>query len=101
MAGHDTDEAILKRMEEILFTYKIAVEDKLAAEGKELPPDLFEDFTSHWVASSPHRAKSIDSLESGGGERVVDCKASVNQRKEGRDGVVAKSRIPAPTFYKT
>ena len=33
----DTDEEILKRMEEILFTYKCKVEDKLAAEGKQLP----------------------------------------------------------------
>ena len=38
MAGdYDTDEQILKRMEEILFTYKTKVEDKLAAEGKVLP----------------------------------------------------------------
>ena len=37
MADFDTDEQILKRMEEILFTYKTKVEDKLAAEGKALP----------------------------------------------------------------
>ena len=37
MADFDTDEQILKRMEEILFTYKTKVEDKLAAEGKVLP----------------------------------------------------------------
>ena len=35
--GGDTEEEILKRMEEILFTYKCKVEDKLAAEGKQLP----------------------------------------------------------------
>ena len=35
--GGDTEEEILKRMEEILFTYKSKVEDKLAAEGKALP----------------------------------------------------------------
>ena len=37
VADFDTDEQILKRMEEILFTYKTKVEDKLAAEGKALP----------------------------------------------------------------
>jgi len=104
----DTDEAILKRMEEILFTYKIKVEDKLAAEGKELPADIFEDFTSHWVNSSPHRAKSVDSLDSSEksssdrGEKNREVKvAPPPQRKESRDGVQARSRIPAPTFYKT
>lgn len=94
-------------MEEILFTYKIKVEDKLAAEGKELPADIFEDFTSHWVNSSPHRAKSVDSLDSSEksserGERQREVKvAPPPQRKESRDGVQARSRIPAPTFYKT
>ena len=99
----DTDEAILKRMEEILFTYKIKVEDKLAAEGKELPADIFEDFTSHWVNSSPHRAKSVDSLDSSekSSERGEKVKVAPPQRKESREGVQARSRIPAPTFYKT
>jgi hypothetical protein len=102
----DTDEAILKRMEEILFTYKIKVEDKLAAEGKELPADIFEDFTSHWVNSSPHRAKSVDSLDSSEksserGEGRREVRPGPPHRKEGRDGVQGRSRIPAPTFYKT
>ena len=37
LGSGDGDEQILKRMEEILFTYKTKVEDKLAAEGKALP----------------------------------------------------------------
>ena len=41
VADFDTDEQILKRMEEILFTYKTKVEDKLAAEGKALPKVCF------------------------------------------------------------
>ena len=106
VADFDTDEQILKRMEEILFTYKIKVEDKLAAEGKELPADIFEDFTSHWVNSSPHRAKSVDSLDSSEkssdrGTLGREVKVAPPQRKESRDGVQARSRIPAPTFYKT
>ena len=37
------DDLILKRMEEILLTYKSKVEDHLAAEGRELPKEIFED----------------------------------------------------------
>ena len=116
-------------MEEILFTYKSKVEDKLAAEGKALPKvkkniyrqklqnenfilklnfslfqDIFDDFTEHWVASSPHRAKSVDSLDSS--ERssepgsVSKTSRTPNQRKEHRDGQ-QRTRIPAPTFYKS
>ena len=98
----DKDEMILKRMEEILFTYKSKVEDKLAAEGKELPKDIFEDFTSHWVNSSPHRAKSVDSLDSSEKSFDKNSKPRVTptQRKEHREGQ-RTSRIPAPTFYKS
>merc|ERR1719266_1747568 len=54
LADHDLEEedAILKRMEEILLTYKSRVETHLAAEGRELPKEIFEDFTSQWVAAS-------------------------------------------------
>ena len=104
MGSYENDEMILKRMEEILFTYKSKVEDKLAAEGKELPKDIFEDFTTHWVNSSPHRAKSVDSLDSS--EKSSE-KGSLNrvrvtptQRKEHRDGQKT-TRIPVPTFYKS
>ena len=132
VADFDTDEQILKRMEEILFTYKTKVEDKLAAEGKALPKvcfsyflqmsfvqtagkiaklakcqhhapqDIFDDFTEHWVASSPHRAKSVDSLDSS--ERsyqssVTRTPRTPNTRKEHRDGHRG-TRIPAPTYYR-
>ena len=131
VADFDTDEQILKRMEEILFTYKTKVEDKLAAEGKALPKvcfsyflqmsfvqtagkiaklakchynspqDIFDDFTEHWVASSPHRAKSVDSLDSS--ERsdqgsVTRTPRTPNIRKQHRDGHRG-TRIPAPTYY--
>jgi len=101
VADFDTDEQILKRMEEILFTYKTKVEDKLAAEGKALPKDIFDDFTEHWVASSPHRAKSVDSLDSS--ERsdqgsVTRTPRTPNTRKQHRDGHRG-TRIPAPTYY--
>ena len=91
-------------MEEILFTYKSKVEDKLAAEGKELPKDIFEDFTTHWVNSSPHRAKSVVSLDSS--ERSSEkgshskVKTTPNLRNEHRDGQ-RTTKIPAPAFYKS
>ena len=89
-------------MEEILFTYKCKVEDKLAAEGKQLPKDIFDDFTQHWVNSSPHRAKSVDSLDSSekssgsGGGKLQQGPAQRREHREGQRG----TRIPAPTFYR-
>ena len=55
--------------------------------------DIFDDFTEHWVNSSPHRAKSVDSLDSS------ERSAGPSQRKEHRDGQ-RNTRIPAPTFYR-
>lgn len=102
----ESDEHILKRMEEILFTYKSKVEDKLAAEGKELPKDIFEDFTSHWVNSSPHRAKSMDSLDSTDKSTQDTSPNSKKTRKlptprqDYREGQKL-TKIPLPTFYKS
>ena len=98
----ETDEMILRRMEEILFTYKSKVEDRLAAEGKELPKDIFQDFTEHWINSSPYRAKSVDSLDSG--DRSIDKSSErtpsiVKTRKDTREGY-SSTKIPVPTFYK-
>jgi len=102
----ESDELILKRMEEILFTYKSKVEDKLAAEGKELPKDIFEDFTSHWVNSSPHRAKSMDSLDSAD-KSTTDKSPNSKKgrilptpRQDYREGQKL-TKIPLPTFYKS
>ena len=112
---------ILRRMEEILFTYKSKVEDRLAAEGKELPKDIFDDFTEHWVVNSaPYRAKSVDSLDSsdrsdgqqghhkgGVGGRLQhntppSPKAHArgpSARKDPKEGHRLTTRIPVPTFY--
>ena len=102
----ETDEMILKRMEEILFTYKSKVEDRLAAEGKELPKDIFNDFTEHWLNSTPQRAKSIDTLSENSSIRSHerspgDRKTPVlpKARKESREGC-SSTRIPKPIFYK-
>ena len=97
-ADVETDEMILKRMEEILFTYKTKVEDRLAAEGKELPKDIFQDFTEHWINSSPYRAKSVDSLNSS--EKSVDRTPTLPKtRKDTKEGCPT-TKIPIPTFYK-
>jgi hypothetical protein len=102
----ETDEMILKRMEEILFTYKSKVEDRLAAEGKELPKDIFNDFTEHWLNSTPQRAKSIDTLSENSSIRSYErspggSKTPVlpKERKESREGC-SSTRIPKPIFYK-
>lgn len=122
----ETDEMILRRMEEILFTYKSKLEDRLAAEGKELPKDIFDDFTEHWVVNSaPYRAKSVDSLDStdrwdgggggqqhqhhnskGNGGRLLPPPASPKMavrgpstRKDPKEGHRVTTRIPVPTYY--
>jgi len=122
LGDFETDEMILRRMEEILFTYKSKVEDRLAAEGKELPKDIFDDFTEHWVVNSaPYRAKSVDSLDSSdrsdghhhnsgqppaqkGGrlQTPPSPKAQArgpSARKDPKEGHRVTTRIPVPTFY--
>ena len=64
--------------------------------------DIFDDFTEHWVNSSPHRAKSVDSLDSsekssGSGGKFQHCPAQRREHREGQRG----TRIPAPTFYRS
>ena len=63
--------------------------------------DIFDDFTEHWVNSSPHRAKSVDSLDSsekssGSGGKFQHSPAQRREHREGQRG----TRIPAPTFYR-
>ena len=102
-ADIETDEMILKRMEEILLTYKTKVEDRLAAEGKELPKDIFQDFTEHWLhASEPYRAKSMDSLnssEKSSSERTPPPPCQARSRKDTKEGY-SSTKIPRPVFYK-
>jgi len=110
-ADIETDEMILRRMEEILFTYKTKVEDRLAAEGKQLPKDIFQDFTEHWINSSPYRAKSVDSLNSSsdksvkvvGGVGGVGSERTPTLPKVRRDTKAEShpsTKIPVPVFYK-
>ena len=102
----DEEDAILKRMEEILLTYKSRVETHLAAEGRELPKEIFEDFTSQWVAASTtstaaSAASSRPISRSATAElnprMIASSSATPSPRKAKRDS--SSSRIPVPTFY--
>ena len=112
------DDLILKRMEEILLTYKSKVEDHLAAEGRELPKDIFEDFTSQWVQnvrqkpektgadkkdecdttshSNSSTMKSKDYLP--GIKSTSSIRTTPLMRKDKKDGT-DKTRIPMPTYF--
>ena len=104
------DDQILKRMEEILMTYKSRVEDKLAAEGMELPKDIFEDFTTQWVAGSVtgndttgqqrrrRRTSASSDCSSSATPASTSSRTTPNWRKEFRHGQ-GGTRIPMPTFY--
>jgi len=112
----DNDDLILKRMEEILMTYKSKVEDHLAAEGRELPKEIFEDFTSRWVqnqaqaaaVSTPvSKSRSNGSLAASNSTPInqkwsppdgVNVRTTPLMRKERRDGS-DRTRIPMPTYY--
>ena len=108
----DEEDAILKKMEEILLTYKSRVETHLAAEGRELPKEIFEDFTSQWVAASTARPLSRSAtaempVVTPSGHHAVMSRSSTadiqtpkmkpSPRKAKRDS--SNTRIPVPTFY--
>jgi hypothetical protein len=94
-AADEDDDQILKRMEEILLTYKSKVETRLAAEGRQLPKEIFEDFTTQWVHDairetkrSPARAETPTSA----------VRTTPTWRKDHRDGH-KETKIPMPTFF--
>ncbi|XP_040580309.1 uncharacterized protein pigs isoform X2 [Lepeophtheirus salmonis] len=94
--GEDDDVLILKKMEEILLTYKSRVEGRLAAEGRQLPKEIFEDFTSHWV-NSTSKPPERGSVAVVGGNGKIPLNPPT-PRKEFRDKK-DKTKIPVPTFY--
>ena len=109
-------------MEEILLTYKSKVEDHLAAEGRELPKEIFEDFTSQWVQNvrqKPDKKElgatndEINKNDHSNTSPVVKSKSngciptvlsSPNirttpiMRKDKKEGI-EKTRIPMPTYF--
>ena len=99
------DDEILKRMEEILLTYKARVETHLAAEGRELPKEIFEDFTTQWVATckspaaSPPVSKSVSNGNLMMRREPSSSRLVVTPRRDPVQGPEKKTRIPMPTFY--
>ena len=101
----DEEDAILKRMEEILLTYKSRVETHLAAEGRELPKEIFEDFPSQWVAAASSTAAVASRPLSRSATSELNPEpyakprvaAAPSPRKAKRD--TSNTRIPMPTFY--
>eukprot|EP00096_Caligus_rogercresseyi_P015896 TRINITY_DN839_c0_g1_i1.p1 TRINITY_DN839_c0_g1~~TRINITY_DN839_c0_g1_i1.p1 ORF type:complete len:305 (-),score=85.84 TRINITY_DN839_c0_g1_i1:502-1416(-) len=86
--SQDDDVLILKKLEEILLTYKSRVEGQLAAEGRQLPKEIFEDFTTHWV-------NSTSSKQQPDAKRIMQSPTPRKDFREKKD----KTKIPLPTFY--
>ena len=83
-----------------------AVETHLAAEGRELPKDIFEDFTTQWVATckSPQASPPVSKSVSNGNlvmrREPSAAKLIVTPRKDPIQAAGEKrTRIPMPTFY--
>ena len=115
------DDLILKRMEEILLTYKSKVEDHLAAEGRELPKEIFEDFTSQWVQNVRQKPEKSGVSANGGNEgknvssndlviksksngclpttlSTPNIRTTPAMRKDKKEGI-EKTKIPMPTYF--
>ncbi|KAK4296683.1 hypothetical protein Pmani_030840 [Petrolisthes manimaculis] len=91
LADLEADENTLLCIKDIYDSLRAKVSESLAAEGKSLPPELAQDYTSSWV--NAHGSQSLDpKLE----VNYVSPNNSlkVTPRKSG-----VGSRIPAPTFF--
>ena len=109
----EAESEALKKLEEILLSYKSKVEDHLAAEGRELPKEIFEDFTTQWVneasnlsvtlKQSTSRSQSRQRRRSGSPSACSTASSTGRMntpswRKEQREGR-RDTKIPMPTFY--
>ena len=56
---------------------------------------------SSWVKRETRSRRAFWDSSEKSSERGEKVKVAPPQRKESREGVQARSRIPAPTFYKT
>lgn len=102
----------LKKLEEILLSYKSKVEDHLAAEGRQLPKEIFDDFTTQWVNEASNLSTMIHKSSSRSCSRQRrrsgspsassttsgSSRLTPSWRKEHREGH-RETRIPVPTFY--
>lgn len=91
LADLEADENTLLCIKDIYDSLRAKVSESLAAEGKSLPPELAQDYTSSWV--NAHGSQSLDpKLEVSYGSPNTPLKPA--PRKSG-----VGSRIPAPTFF--
>ena len=94
LADLDPDENTLLCIKDIYDSLRARVSQNLAAEGKSLPPELAQEYTSSWI--NAHVSSDSQSLDSK--PNAVSTSPSnslkITPRKDG-----VGSRIPAPTFF--
>lgn len=101
LADLEADENTLLCIKDIYDSLRAKVSESLAAEGKSLPPELSQDYTSSWISAhvSGRESQTLDSkLNTNCGTSTTSPSSSlkVTPRKAG-----VGSRIPAPTFFMT
>ncbi|KAK7074166.1 Growth-Arrest-Specific Protein 2 Domain [Halocaridina rubra] len=95
LADLDPDENTLLCIKDIYDSLRAKVCQNLAAEGKTLPPELAQEYTSSWV--NAHVSSESQSLNSGQDTSTPsnpNNSVKITPRKSG-----VGSRIPAPTFF--
>lgn len=99
LADLEADENTLLCIKDIYNSLRAKVSESLAAEGKSLPPELDQDYTSSWISAHVPGSQSQSvspKLHVNYGTSTVSPSSShkVTPRKAG-----VGSRIPAPTFF--
>ncbi|KAG7171534.1 GAS2-like protein pickled eggs-like [Homarus americanus] len=97
LADLDPDENTLLCIKDIYDSLRAKVSESLAAEGKSLPPELAQEYTTSWVNAhvSSSGSQSLDpKINVNGGTSSPNSSHKVAPRKAG-----VGSRIPAPTFF--
>ncbi|XP_069937295.1 GAS2-like protein pickled eggs isoform X2 [Cherax quadricarinatus] len=97
LADLEPDENTLLCIKDIYDSLRAKVCESLAAEGKSLPPELAQEYTSSWVNAhvSSSGSQSLDpKINLNVGTTSPTSSLKVAPRKSG-----VGSRIPAPTFF--
>ncbi|XP_050719427.1 serine/arginine repetitive matrix protein 2-like [Eriocheir sinensis] len=99
LADLEADENTLLCIKDIYDSLRAKVSESLAAEGKSLPPELSQDYTSSWISAhvSGRESQSLDpkvNTSCGTSTTSPSSSLKVTPRKAG-----VGSRIPAPTFF--
>lgn len=97
LADLEPDENTLLCIKDIYDSLRAKVSESLAAEGKSLPPELAQEYTTSWVNAhvSSSGSQSLDpKINVNIGTTSPNSSLKVAPRKSG-----VGSRIPAPTFF--